>query len=767
MRHATLAALCLPLACNPGPQAPATTATTASATAPAPSAAGPSGLTLAGRGPACPDGAAVVSQARVHDGYEVALSPDGALIATVDEDDLVVLTDVATGQHVGEVLGRGPRFTRDGRALLVRRGASLIRHELPGLAARVVMTGPPRLRNLAVDDAGARVAAVDLGRLTVWDTASGARRCEDAHASASGEVAISGDGGRVFTCADDQLAAWDTATCRPLATTTLSGTCIALALDPTGARLVAQTRKRSNVKNFVGYLDDPDVVPGAGDPPPVPNDATDVRDPTTLARRAVWPQAGDPRRSVFRPDGRALLGVANLGPGVVELDLDTGATSDLELAPATTADSLAFSADGKRLAVVGADYAPGRFERWELRDLRVWSWPERALVSAAPTDAIKPVSPIRPLPHGQTLITFETDELEQGIRRLDTWEPLRSTFGVPFRFAFAPGGEFLAAAASGEARLLDTRSGAARDPLKLAGDIRELAFSDDASRLLLATDDGRLHVVDVASFQPARAFTGVDVPARFTLDPPAERPPPVVPTLSPDGARVLFARPNEGPALWDVASGDRLQPLDAPALDAEWSADGARIALRGGDAVKVFDVRTGEALATVAVQARTALLSRDGAHLVTWTTEDAVLVHDLRGGPPRPLADGARDLSFARDGALLITTDTQRIAHSLATGSELARIDAPWTARVVRLADGRWLVARTGRLLVHAADGALLASRIQARDGAWAAWAPDGTWDVGDPRGTRLLAGATNLAPCSGHTRHQPGLWTRALAGAP
>lgn len=726
------------------------------------------GLTLGGAGPVCPDTAQVVPQVALRDQFEVAISPDGGLLGGVAEDEIVVLNEVASGRHVAEIEGRSPRFSRDGRALFVRRGGSLVRVELPGLAERVVVSAPAGVLGLAVDDAGARAVTVSEGRLAVWDTASGARRCEGEHAAARAEVALAGDGGRVWTCANDQVAVWEASTCAVLASAKLSGNCQALGVDAAGQRLVVQTREAS-AGGFVGYLNDPDRVPDGA--PPTPSEATDVRDAATLARAAIWPQSGRPEGFVFRPDGRAILSAALLGPGIVELDLGSGAFAEHELAPKTEVHALAFSADGKRLGVIGADRSSDGYERWESSQLRAWSWPERALVSAAPAGLGKQVWPIRALAHGETLLTFETDELAQGLRKVDTWEPVRAIFDLPMRSVLTRGGERLAAAAGGEVRLLDTRTGAAREGLKLAGRVEHLEFSGDGSRLLVYTEDGRLHVVDVANFEVARVFAGAaEAKPTRSLDAMLEggrspTPPAVAPSISPDGALVLYARAKEGAALWEVATGKKVRELGAGAREAAWSADGGRVALRGADAVQVFAVGSGELVASLPLRASDVLLARDGAALVGLTEVGAVILLDLGGAPPRTLAQDAQEIAWAPDGTLIAATPSHHIAWALPEGAEVGRIEAPRGARVVRRSDGRWLVARGGRLQIHGADGALLVSRLQTREGAWAAWTPTGTWDVGDPQGARLIAGASGLAPCSAHARRVEGLWGQALAG--
>lgn len=761
MRRGGLVLGCLLQACSFESQAPQ--GATKAETAKRPAAPG---LTLEGGGPVCPETALVVPQVGLRDVFEVAISPDGGLLAGVAEDEIVVLHEVASGRHVAEIDGHSPRFSRDGRALFVRRGGSLVRVELPGLGERVVVRAPAGVLGLAVDDAGARAVTASEGRLAVWDAASGARRCEGEHAAARGEVALASEGGRVWTCANDQVAVWDASSCGVLASARLSGNCQALGVDAAGRRLVVQTREAS-AGGFVGYLKDPDRMPDEA--PPTPREATDVRDAATLARTAIWPQSGRPEGFVFRPDGRAILSAALLGSGIVELDLESGAFAEVELAPKTEVRALALSADGRRLGVIGPDRSSDGYERWESSQLRAWSWPERALVSAAPAQLAKQVWPIRALPHGETLLTFETDELAQGLRKVDTWDLVRAIFDLPMGSTLAKGGERLAAAGGGEVRLLDTRTGAAREGLELAGRVEHLAFSGDGSRLLIHTEDGRLHVVDVAKFEVTRVFAGAaaaeptpSLDARIEGDP---SPPLVTPSISPDGALVLYARAKEGPALWEVATGKKVRELGAGAHDAAWSADGGRVALRGADAVQVFAVGSGALVASLPLRASDVLLSRDGAALVGLTTEGAVILLDVGGAPPRTLAEDAREIAWAPDGALIAATLTHHIAWAGPGGAEVGRIPVPRGARVVRRGDGRWLVARGGRLQIHGADGALLVSRLQTREGAWAAWTPAGTWDVGDPQGARLIAGASGLAPCSAHARRVPGLWGQALAG--
>jgi WD40 repeat protein len=162
-----------------------------------------------------------------------------------------------------------------------------------------------------------------------------------------------------------------------------------------------------------------------------------------LIRRRSLPYMGP---AAFSPDER-MLAVANRlpdgAPAVALVDLATGATTELETAHADLVASLAFSADGRRLASGGAD------ERVVL-----WDTERRAAIRIFETDLVN-VTSVAFEPGGDRLFA---SGWEQSIR---SW-PIAGTAGEQKWAGHGAGVNGLAVAADGAAMASVGRDGTAR-----------------------------------------------------------------------------------------------------------------------------------------------------------------------------------------------------------------------------------------------------------------------------------------------------------------
>jgi eukaryotic-like serine/threonine-protein kinase len=158
-----------------------------------------------------------------------------------------------------------------------------------------------------------------------------------------------------------------------------------------------------------------------------------------------------------------------------------------------------------------------------------------------------------------------------------------------------------------------------------------------------------------------------------------------VPSLSPDGERVLCAFPNDATAyLFDAATGKQLLLLQkhaGPILSASFSRDGRKIITTAADqTVCVWDVGTEKLLATVQGFPSNVLfaqLSPDGKRLVT-LCKTIAYIWDVPGGARRAMLKGhegeVTTAAFSPDGTKVLTgsEDKSAVLWEVATGKMLS-----------------------------------------------------------------------------------------------
>jgi WD40 repeat protein len=331
--------------------------------------------------------------------------------------------------------------------------------------------------------------------------------------------------------------------------------------------------------------------------------------------------------AALAPDGQTLAAAGS--DGRVRLwDLATGrATQRLEPGPVGEVAALAFSPDGRHLAVCGS------------RDLSVWDLAER-----------------------------------REVRRFGAPGPAGMGRGAA---VFSPGGDLLAASGAGRIRVWDLSTG--RERRRVEGKAREssaLEFSPDGKLLAWAAADGTLRLDDALSgrevwrlrmpegapdaltFAPDGRTLAAAGAGRVTLWDVVEgrevcrlaaaRTPAGALAFSADG-RFLAAAESQGRArLWEVATGKEClagRPGSVAGL-ALSPSDGQVLAAAGvGGCVHFWDTRTGEELDQRpgrSLELVSAALTPDGRSLLPDSPDATRLVWDVVGLRPEEVAENAR-----------------------------------------------------------------------------------------------------------------------------
>lgn len=744
------------LSCEPtAPTAASTAGATAANATPMVSDAN-DGQSPLGSGAACSAAPRVTLQQRLAILVDFALAPDGARYAARIDAERVALVDVASGLQVAHVQGSAARFAPDGLGLYVRRGDQIVRLALPDLREVVSFAASGPVGAYAVDREGTILVTSSGDRLEVWDAASGRRRCEGIDPGVGAELELTAVDHRAYTCAGDQMVAWDTNDCRKLGAGRLAGECRALAVGADGRRLVASVwhapKTVPGEDPFVGYIGDD------------PSDELELWDATDLRRVRSRPQFMAATDIEFMADGRTLLLLdetrqAALALWSIDRDDVTPLAPGLEQ-EIKEVKAFTLADDGSHVAMLSETYEDLPFLRSVTR-VHVWSQPARALVGRQPKQ--RPLwRLIRALQHGATVMTQEGDDgMDNGLLRVDNGSLLRSIrLGLEFT-EWSPDDGVLVLPTNEALKLFDTRTGASLPDITIDDRLAGFLFSRDGARLLLLGVDGAHHVHDTRTGALLQSFTSTAIPREVG-------PLRVNAALSPDGSRVLLPG-NDAAEIWDIASGQRTARLATAGLPppVPWSADGRRVVLREGEVAVVFDATSGARLGALSGLGEEIALSADGARLVGVDSDGALRMHDVATGAAAQtlVPRGVQRLRQDAAGALLAIGASEISAWDLTTGARLGQVSPSRYAGVVRLSDGRWLVSVGEALDLHASDGTPIASLVRTADGTWAAWTPGGLWDAG-PGGAGLLVTADWLTPCVGQGVRHAGLWAQALAGA-
>jgi WD40 repeat protein/serine/threonine protein kinase len=412
-------------------------------------------------------------------------------------------------------------------------------------------------------------------------------------------------------------------------------------------------------------------------------------------------------RVEFRPDGQQLLTACHDGAARL-----WDARSGRLLRAFTNSGAVEvaqFSPDGRRALALGLD---GAVRVWEAATGRV-------LLGLQAAARRKPRADFSP--EGQWLaVALGDDAVQLHAAAFDGRTPRTlPQSGALRKLLFSPDGAMLLSLGSDDTvRWWHVATGQlVGPPVRLARQAGAVRFSTDG-RFVLVAEMGSLIVFD--------AHTGARV-----REVEAHENEIVRIAVSPDARRALTVGYNRSARLWELPAVTPLGPAFALGwrlLDAEFSADGRRLAVSSADGFAlVLDGFTGQPLLQPMEHlgpVTSVAFSPDGATVVTASEDGSVKIWDVRMKSPPP-----RALTLERPREALISPDGGRVFIS----------DGP----VGQLRDARtW--QPLGRTITH---GDLLFVAAFSRDGARLA---TGSWDD-----TARIWDATSGAPLTEPLRHE------------
>jgi WD40 repeat protein/transcriptional regulator with XRE-family HTH domain len=507
-----------------------------------------------------------------HDGGapDVAISPDGALVASLGNYGEVKLWAAASGAFVrtldtepGE-FGNSIAFSPDSRLLAVGWPTKVTLWDISSGERLLVLSGESfgttigynlGTGQLSFSPDGRRLAVANMdGASVVWELETQAIVLSLAPEGLPAKaIAYNPDGTLLATGGDEgTVTVWDAESGEPRYTRPLGGIIHAVTFSYDGAVLAAASEDGS----------------------------ARVWQAATGADVATLPRTAGMYDIVFLADGR----LATAGQDGVTRVWDAGSGQQLMALSAATSTviGVAGSPDGRRIATGGYDGS-----------VRVWdASPGHELLTLPAHGGI--VWNVAYSPDGQRIASAGVDGLVK-LWAADTGRQLLSFPAPPgpgfTGLAYSPDGSRLATGAvDGTVALWGSATGEQQRALAgHANMVVGLAFSPDGQRLASASWDGTAKVWDLASGAEVVTFTGHEMPGGLTNI-----------AFSPDGRYAFTSGDDDVARQWDARSGEEIRVFSGEERDIyglALSLDGATLALGDQDGgILIYEVSSGERL---------------------------------------------------------------------------------------------------------------------------------------------------------------------------
>jgi WD40 repeat protein len=482
----------------------------------------------------------------------VAFSPDGKVLVSSTGDGFFLLWEAATGKRLHRIPGQlsgtsSAGFSKDGKTLLlVRDNRHLGLWDVASGQERRLALSTTNLQQAAISPDGKTVALLDADQsLRVWDVVANKERqrlLEPLNARVTHQafrpitLAFSADGAQLAVGGiqgqDFLIHLWEVGSGRerPALKGPLSNLGC-LAFSPDGKTVVVGDAGQGSVFLL---------------------DAASGKKLHQLAGQA----GGSQPVARFSPDGK-MLAVVN-GVGIDLVDPATGQVLRRLACAGQGFACLAFSTDGKTLAVGGRDHLVHLWEVGTGKELQ-------------PAEGARgPVAVTIYSPDGLTVATAGGDHTVRlwdpatGKQLRQLRRPMKEgdmTQLPPPLLAFLRGGRALAAAWSdGVVRVWETASGKELPRVGAPREgVRPMAFSRDGNALAAAGPDGGVRVYDVLAGRQLRRFPG---PQQIG---PTQAAPAAV-SFAPDGRTLAAGYPGQQLLTRSLRGGSSL--MMAPSADA-------------------------------------------------------------------------------------------------------------------------------------------------------------------------------------------------------